>query len=73
MPEIVVSDELAHAIVIADGPVRLRDRAGHYLGYVFRSAFSPEEIADAERRVGSAGPWRTTQQVLDRLRCVESP
>jgi hypothetical protein len=73
MSEIVVNDELAQAIAASDSPVGLRNRAGHYLGYVFRSAFSPSEIVEAEQLAGSSGPWSTTQQVLDGLRAAESP
>jgi len=32
--------------------------------------FTPEEIAEAERRIDSPGPWYTTQEVLAHLRSL---
>ena len=33
--------------------------------------FTPEEIAEAERRSNRPGPWHTTKEVLARLKSLE--
>jgi len=72
MTELVVDDAFAQAVSSATGPVSLRDRQGQHVGYVVASIFSPEEIVAAQRRAGSSGPWRTTPEVLARLRSAEA-
>jgi len=70
MTQLVLSDEQARQLSQTSEPVELVDREGRHLGYV-TSDFSPEEIAEAERRAGSSGPWYTTQEVLKHLESLE--
>lgn len=44
-------------------------RGGAFLGYVATS-FSPEQIADAKRRLKSDEPCYTTQEMLAHLRSL---
>jgi hypothetical protein len=67
---IVVDDQQASVLSGCDGPVQVRDRAGKHLGYVTRS-YTPEEIAEAQRRLLSDSPRYTTEQVLAHLRSLE--
>lgn len=71
MPHIILDDEQAKIIAQAKGSVEIRDRSGRCLGYLSHG-FTAEEIAEAERRAASDGPWYTTQQVLEHLRSLEA-
>ncbi|MEX2092514.1 MAG: hypothetical protein WD971_07540 [Pirellulales bacterium] len=70
MIKIVLNDEQAKTVEEATGAIELRDPQGRLVGYVSRSP-SSQEIADAKRRLASAGPWYTTQQVLSHLQSLE--
>jgi hypothetical protein len=79
MTRITVPDELAHQIARATDEILLCDPAGNVVARVpppvsdeeeLRSAFTPEEIAEAEKRLQSEGPWYTTEEVLAHLRSV---
>lgn len=71
MTRLVLSDEQAQALSLSEETVELVDEQGNHLGYV-ATGFSREEIAQAERRAGSAGPWYTTEEVLKHLESMES-
>lgn len=71
MPHIVVDDEQARIISESTEDVEIRDRTGRRLGAISRG-FTPEQIAEAERRADSDGPWFTTEQVLERLRSLDA-
>jgi hypothetical protein len=70
MIKIVLDDEQAKAIENAIGPVELRDSSDTLVGYVARRP-SDAEIQDAKRRLNSAGPWYSTEQVLNHLQSLE--
>ena len=71
MPYITVDDEQAKIIAGSRETVEIRDRSGRRLGYITHG-FTPTEIAEAERRANSEGPWHTTQEVLEHLQSLES-
>lgn len=70
MIKIVLNDDQAKAVDEAAGAIELRDPQGRLVGYVSRSP-STREIAEARRRLASAGPWYTTEQVLNHLQSLE--
>jgi hypothetical protein len=71
MAHITIDDQQARIVLESTDQIEVRDRRGNRLGYVARS-FSAEEIAEAQQRLASGGPWYTTQQVLDHLRSLET-
>ena len=70
MTQLVLSDEQARQLAETHEAVELVDRQGRHLGYV-ASGFSPAEIAKAELRAGSSGPWYTTEEVVKHLESLE--
>ena len=73
MTQLILDDEQVEAVRQAADRLEVRDRGGNLVAYLAKqSGFSPQEIAEAKRRMNSDGPWRTTQQVLDRLKSLES-
>jgi hypothetical protein len=70
MTQIILSDDQANAVQAATDTVEIRDRRGNLLGYVSLPP-SEAEIAEARGRLHSAGPWYTTEQVLDHLKSLE--
>jgi hypothetical protein len=77
MIQIVLDDEQAKALAVANGEIKLLDQHGRTLGYVARNCipgvvFSTEEIAAAKRSPADGGPRYTTAQVIDHLRSLES-
>lgn len=69
MTRIVLSDEQAKAVQAAADAVEIRDARGNFLGYMFPPP-SNAQIAEAKRRLESAGPWHTTKEVMDRLEAL---
>lgn len=70
MSQIILNDDQVKAIQAATDAVELRDQQGKLVGYIAPPP-SDEEIAEAQRRLNSAGPWHTTSQVLDHLDSLE--
>ena len=70
MSQIVLSDDQIKAFQAATDAVELRDQSGNLLGYVSRPP-ARAEIADAQRRLASDGPWYTTREVLNHLESLE--
>jgi hypothetical protein len=74
MTQIVLNDDQTQVVRQATDAVEIRDGKGGLLGYVARRPMAtPEEIAEARRRLDSAGPWHTTEQFVARLRALEQP
>lgn len=71
MSHIVLDDEQAKIVAEADDQVEVRDRMGRRLGYVFQG-FSREELAEAQQRADSDGPWHTTAVIQEALKRQES-
>jgi hypothetical protein len=76
MSKIVLTPEQAAIVDSADGCVRVCGPDGQILGWASlsmrkvapkESVFTPEEVAEAERRADSPGPWYTTAEVLEHL------
>ena len=81
MPEIVLSPEQAQILASAKELVAIRRPDGTFLGWVSPSSnfiippecpFTPEELAEADRRADGPGSWYTTQEVLAYLRSLPS-
>jgi hypothetical protein len=70
MTKLVFDKKQAEILRSATESVMIVDEHGNLLGHARRPFFTPEEIADAERRSQSPGPWRTTQEVMERLRSL---
>lgn len=68
--QIILSDDQLATIRAATDAVAIRDRQGKLLGYVSPPP-TDEEIVLARRRAESAGPWHSTDQVLDRLKSLD--
>ncbi len=68
MTEITLSKEQAEILRQAKGGVLLRDEAGICLAAAHRLAHSPEQVAELENRLDEDVTWRTTEEVLERLR-----
>jgi hypothetical protein len=77
MTRIVLNSEQAAILDNATEPVRVCMPDGSIAGWLKGelvtkgSGFTPEEIAEAERRAERSGPGRTTKEVFDRLRALE--
>jgi hypothetical protein len=72
MIQVILNNDQARLVRATKGEVELRDEHGTLIGYVTqRAKATPEEIAEARRRLLSDGPWRTTAEVLSRLRAAE--
>jgi hypothetical protein len=77
MAQITLSSEQAAILSDATAPVLVCLPDGRFAGWVKlditpkEPVFTPEEIAEAERRANGPGPWHTTQQVLEHLRSLE--
>jgi hypothetical protein len=70
MPEIVLTDEQARVVRMARKPIQVRDARGNTLGWI-QPIWTEEDIVEAKKAAASEGPWRTTEQVLERLRSAE--
>jgi hypothetical protein len=70
MIQIILNDEQARLAHSSQEGVELRDSNGQLIGYVARP-LGAEVIAVARQRANSAGPWHSTQQVLDHLHSLE--
>ena len=73
MPEITLDPMQAQIFRAAEGDVVLRGPDGQLLGRGQRMAWTADEIAELEKRLDSSGPWRTTNEVLQRLKSSETP
>jgi hypothetical protein len=77
MTQITLSSEQAAIVSNANEPIRVCLPNGIVAGWLKRDItpkepiFTPEEIAEAERRANGPGPWLTTKEVLDNLRSLE--
>jgi hypothetical protein len=71
MTQLVLSSAQIQTIVASTGDLQVCDATGKVLGYLHRNPFTANEIADALAARNSAGPWRTSEQVQDRLRSLE--
>lgn len=72
MVAITLSEEQARQLQAStDDAVPIVDRDGNLMGYFHRPAFTAEEIAEANRRANSSGPWYTTKELLERLSKLE--
>jgi hypothetical protein len=69
MTRVVLNDDQARTVRQATG--EMLDEGGVLVGYLTQPLFTPDEIAEAERRAASAGPWHTTAEVLSHLRALE--
>jgi hypothetical protein len=76
MTVIKLSEEQAELLSNATDPIAFCHPDGSAIAYVSTKRlikeplFTPEEIAEAERRIDSPGPWYTTQEVLAHLRSL---
>jgi hypothetical protein len=79
MTQIILNSEQAAILAGASEPVCVRLPDGAIAGFLKRDItpkeplFTPEEIAEAERRAHSSGPWYTTKEVLEHLKSLEQP
>ncbi len=72
MTQLTLNDDQVAAIRQSAGGVELCDRSGAVVGYATpRAIATPEEIAEAHRRLASNEPCYTTAEVLDYLRSLE--
>lgn len=68
---IVVDEQQARLIAEATESIEIRDLHGRHLGYVAHG-FTAEDFSVARQRLASDAPRRTTREVLDHLRSIES-
>lgn len=77
MTRITLNSEQAAILRNATEPVRVCMPDGSIAGWLTQDmkrrqpSFTAEEIAEAERRIDSFGPGRTTKEVFERLRALE--
>jgi len=77
MTQIILNSEQAAIFNSATEPVRVCFPNGVIAGWLKRDItpkepiFTPEEIAEAERRANAPGRWYTTQEVLEHLKSLE--
>jgi hypothetical protein len=72
MTRLILTDEQAKILAASNGKdaVLLFDPSGKHLGWIERPAFTPEEVAEAEKSLDEPGPRYTTEQVLAHLRSI---
>jgi hypothetical protein len=71
MTRITLTEEQVRSFSDANGAdIVLVGPDGKRLGWVQREIFTDVEVAEAEKRLDSAGPWFTTDQVLAHLRSL---
>lgn len=70
MVRMVVTPEQAKILITAMEKIELFDGAGNRLGVVARP-ISEADLALAQKRAESNQPYRTTKEVLDRLKSLE--
>jgi hypothetical protein len=70
MTQVILSPEQVRQVATAEGAIEFVDRAGRHVAYV-AAEFTPVEIAIAERRAGSSGPWFSTDEVLEHLQSLD--
>ncbi len=71
MTKITLTEQQARLLAMANGgEIILVNSEGKHLGVVQQPVFTEEEVADAEGRANSGGPWYTTEQVLAHLRSL---
>ena len=70
MDRIVLDDQQARVVAGTTRRVELVDLNGKHLGYVTHD-FTPEDIAEAKRRLASDERRYTAEQVLEHLRSLE--
>lgn len=70
MIRLILNDDQSKAVENAASTMEIRDATGRLLGYLQPSP-SDARIAAAKERAKSDGPWRTTDQVIDRLQSLE--
>jgi hypothetical protein len=76
MTQITLNSEQAAVFASTSEPICVRLPNGSIAGFLKRDntpkepLFTPEEIAEAERRAGSPGPWYTTKEVLEHLKSL---
>jgi hypothetical protein len=73
MPEIVLSAEQANVVSGAGREILVLAPDGGVVGCLVKSCFTPEEIENARKLIGSKGPWYTTAQVWEHIRAMEHP
>jgi hypothetical protein len=70
MPQIVLSDEQARILATALEPVEFLNANGDVIR-VIPPIWTKEDIAAAKRRIGSPGPWYTSEQIRGRLAALQ--
>jgi hypothetical protein len=81
MSEIVVTHEQTRVLAGASSAIPIRDPNGKLIGYASpnvpqqdsKVVFTPEQIAELEKRLDSDGPWSTTREMLHRLADCPGP
>jgi hypothetical protein len=77
--QITLTPDQAAVLAGTQDLVAIRRPDGSFVGWISPATrfiipnecpFTPEEIAAAEKEAESAGPWHTTQEVLDHLRSL---
>ncbi len=72
MSQIILNNDQFQAVRQAIGNVEVLDPSGVLVGYMTRPPMAtPEEIAEARRRLNTNGPWHTTAEVLRHLQALE--
>lgn len=70
MTVIVLSPDQSDAVANATGKVEVQDAQGNILG-VISPQWSQADIEEAIRRFKSGGPWRTPEEVRERMSILE--
>ena len=70
MTHIILTEEQASVLRIATGMVSTRSARGFVRGHLSRPPGNAE-IAEANRRLKSDGPWYTTREVFEHLDSLE--
>ena len=71
MTKITLTEQQASLLAAANGgDIILINSEGKRLGIVQQPVFTDQEVAEAERRANSGGPWYSTEQVLAHLRSL---
>lgn len=71
MTQLILDDGQVEAVRNSADWLEARDSQGNLIAYLAKQpTATPEEIAEAKRRMNHDGPWHTTEQVVARLNAL---
>jgi hypothetical protein len=73
MVRVVLTDEQSKLIATSNAAVSLVDPLGRAIGVAQSTNLTAEELEEFVRRASSNGPWRSSDEVRERLSNLKRP